>query len=134
MQRLPLGTAHIVTYPATPDSERCRNRFEGQYGSSMDTIKVHRHYILRDVTAKAGSRTGPLYRQIAVLESSSSFHLQFLVKRWRCDEVQNYFTTAAEIEDMTFAMHPTLSSAIADVELEVEHARRSGEWEIRQGD
>jgi hypothetical protein len=126
-----LVTGLIVTYPATPDSEWCRNRFEGQYASLMDTIKVHRHYILRDVT---GSRTGPLYRQIAVLELSEFFRIEFYVKRWRCDDVQNYFSIAKEIEDMTFAAHPTLSSAIADVEAEVEHARRSGEWEIQQGE
>jgi hypothetical protein len=96
----------------------------------MDTINVHRHYILRNVT---GSGTGPLYRQIAVLELLSLFRIEFYVKRWRCDEVQNYFTIAKEIEDMTFATHPTLSSAIADVEAEVEHALRSGEWEVQQG-
>src|SRR3954471_17667903 len=97
----------------------------------MDTIRVHRHYILRNVTA---SGTGPLYRQIAVLELSGFFRIEFYVKRWRCDEVQNYFTIAKEIEDMTFATHPTLLSAIADVEAEVEHARRSGEWEIQEGE
>jgi hypothetical protein len=96
----------------------------------MDTIKVHRHYIMRNVT---GSQSSPLYRQIAVLEESSPFHLQFLVKRWRCDEMHDYFTTLKEIEDMTFAMHPTLSSALAEVEDELEHARLSGEWDVQEG-
>ncbi len=66
------------------------------------------------------------------MEDSSPFHLQFFVKRWRGDELHNYFTTGKEIEDMTFAMHPTLSSALAEVEREVEDARRAGEWEIQQ--
>ncbi|MDT8070591.1 MAG: hypothetical protein ROO76_20720 [Terriglobia bacterium] len=95
----------------------------------MDTIKVHRHYILRKVRP---AQSGPIYDQIAALESSSPFHLQFLVKRWRSDEPHEYFTTFKEIEDMTFIMHPTLSSALAEVEEEVEQARRTGEWEIEK--
>jgi hypothetical protein len=108
-----------------------RNRFGAQYVSSMDTITVHRHYIFRNV---ANSRTGPLYRQIAVLEVSSQFRLEFFVKRWSCEEPQNVFTADKEMVEMTFAAHPTRSSALAAVEVEVEHARRTGEWEIQQGD
>jgi hypothetical protein len=93
------------------------------------TITVHRHYILRNVN---GSRTGPTYRQVAVIEDSSPFHLQFFVKRWQEDELHNYFTRGKEIDEMTFAMHPTLSSALADVEVEIESARMTGEWEIQQ--
>ncbi len=104
-------------------------RFDGQCESQMDKITVHRHYILRNVNS---FRICPLYRQIAVMEDSSTFHLQFFVKRWRGDERHNYFTTGKEIEDITFAMHPTLSSALAEVEREVEDARRAGEWEIQQ--
>lgn len=96
----------------------------------METIKVHSHYILRNVTLPP---ICPIYRQIAVLEFSSPFQLQFLVKRWRSDELHDYFTTSKEIEDMTFAMHPTLSSALAEVEEEVEQAQRTGEWDIRKG-
>ena len=92
----------------------------------MDTITVHRHFLLRKVRP---NEPGPIYYQIAALESSSPFHLQFFVKRWRSDEPAEYFTTYKEIEDMTSTMHPTLSSALAEVEEEVGQTRRTGDWE-----
>src|SRR6478752_4702887 len=93
------------------------------------TITVHRHYILRNVN---GARTGPTYKQVAVIEDSSPLHLQFFVKRWQEDELHNYFTRGRETDEVTIAMHPTLSSALSDVEAEIESARMTGEWEIRQ--
>jgi hypothetical protein len=94
-----------------------------------ELIQVHRHYILRNVHIP---RNGPLYRQIAVIEESLDFTIQFYVKRWQGDDVHDYLTLGKEIQDMTLSMHPRLSSAVADADKEVEDATRSGEWEIRQ--
>ena len=96
-------------------------------------MQVHKHLILRSVPPAHGP--APIYWQIAVLEDSSPYHLQFFIKTWKGDEIHNYFSRGEETPGtMTFVMHPTLSSALTEAEQMLEEATRRGGWELQAND